>query len=65
MMLDAIKVGKEHNLNYLRLGKKPPLMLHLKYKFYERTVYALLKKTIGIDRGNFFPTAGAAVPDEI
>lgn len=65
MMLDAIKVGKEHNLDYLRLGKKPPLMLHLKYKFYERTIYALLKKTIGIDRGNFFPTAGAAVPDEI
>lgn len=65
MMLDALKVGREHNMDYVRLGKKPPLMLHLKYKFYERTVYALLKKTIGIDRGNFFPTAGAAVPDEI
>ena len=25
----------------------------------------LLKKTIGIENGNFFPTAGAAVPDEI
>ena len=61
MMLDALKVGREHNMDYVRLGKKPPLMLHLKYKFYERTVYALLKKTIGIDRGNFFPTAGAAV----
>ena len=65
MMLDALKVGREHNMDYVLLGKKPPLMLHLKYKFYERTVYALLKKTIGIDRGNFFPTAGAAVPDEI
>ena len=65
MMLDALKVGREHNMDYVRLGKKPPLMLHLKYKFYERTVYALLKKTIGIDRGNFFPTAGAAVPNEI
>lgn len=65
MMLDALKVGREHNMDYVRQGKKPPLMLHLKYKFYERTVYALLKKTIGIDRGNFFPTAGAAVPDEI
>ena len=65
MMLDALKVGREHNMDYVLLGKKPPLMLHLKYKFYERTVYALLKKTIGIDRGNFFPTAGAAVPNEI
>ena len=65
MMLDAIKVGKIHNIDYLRKGKTPPLMLHLKYKFYEKTVYVLLKKTIGIENGNFFPTAGAAVPDEI
>ncbi len=65
MMLDAIKVGKIHNIDYLRKGKNPPLMNQLKYKFYEKTVYALLKKTIGIENGNFFPTAGAAVPDEI
>ena len=65
MMLDAIKVGKIHNIDYLRKGKTPPLMNQLKYKFYEKTVYALLKKTSGIENGNFFPTAGAAVPDEI
>ena len=65
MMLDAIKVGKIHNIDYLRKGKTPPLMNQLKYKLYEKTVYALLKKTIGIENGNFFPTAGAAVPDEI
>ena len=65
MMLDAIKVGKIHNIDYLRLGKTPPVMNQLKYKFYEKTIYSLLKKTIGIENGNFFPTAGAAVPDEI
>ena len=65
MMLDAIKTGKIHNVDYLRRGKTPPLMNQLKYKFYEKTVYALLKKTIGIENGRFFPTAGAAVPDEI
>lgn len=65
LMLDAIKVGRIHNLDYLRQGKTPPLMIQLKYKFYEKTIYQLLKKTIGIENGNFFPTAGAAVPDEI
>lgn len=65
MMQDAIKVGRAHNLDYLRMGKTPPLMLHLKYKFYEKTVYALLKKTIGIENGTFFPTAGAAVSNEV
>ena len=53
------------NLDYLRQGKTPPMMNQLKYKFYEKTIYSLLKKTIGIENGNFFPTAGAAVPDEI
>lgn len=62
VMKDAVRVGRRYNLDYIRLGKRPPLFLHLRYKFYERTIYSLLKKTIGIDRGNFFPTAGAAIP---
>lgn len=65
LMLDALKVGRAHNIDYVRLGKTPPVMLRMKYKFYEKTVYALLKKTIGIENGHFFPTAGAAVSDEI
>ncbi|MCD8080012.1 MAG: long-chain fatty acid--CoA ligase [Bacteroides sp.] len=65
LMLDAIQVGRKHNLDYLRVGKTPPLGLQLKFKFYQKTVYSLLKKTIGIENGNFFPTAGAAIPDEI
>ncbi len=65
LMLDAIKVGKTHNIDYIRVGKTPPLGNRLKYKFYEKTVYKLLKETIGIENGNFFPTAGAAIPDGI
>lgn len=65
LMIDAIRVGKQHNVDYLRVGKTPPMLLRLKYKFYEKTIYALLKKTIGLENGNFFPVAGAAVPDEV
>ena len=65
LMLDAIRVGKIHNVDCLRTGKRPSLGIRLKYKFYEKTVYALLKKTIGLENGKFFPVAGAAVPDEI
>ena len=65
LMLDALKTGREHNIDYLMNGKTPPPMLHLKYKFYEKTIYSVLKKTIGIERGNFFPTAGAAVSKQI
>lgn len=65
LMQDALQVGKLHNIEYLMKGKTPPAWLHLKYKFYERTIYSLLKKTIGIENGNFFPTAGAAIPVEV
>ena len=64
-MLDAIKVGREHNLDYVYKGLTPPPVLHMKYKFYEKTIYSLLKKTIGIENGRFFPTAGAAIPPAV
>ena len=65
LMQDAIKVGREHNVNYVSKGKTPPLWLHMKYKFYEKTIIGLLKKTLGLDRGAFFPTAGAAIPPAV
>lgn len=65
LMLDAIRVGKIHNIDYLSKGLTPPLGIRLKYKFYDKFIYSLLKKVIGIENGNFFPTAGAAVPDKI
>lgn len=65
LMLDAIKVGKIHNIDYLSKGLTPPLLIRLKYRFYDKFIYSLLKKVIGIENGNFFPTAGAAVPDKV
>ncbi len=65
LMLDAIRVGKIHNIDYLSKGLTPPLGIRLKYKFYDKFIYSLLKRVIGIENGNFFPTAGAAVPDKI
>ena len=65
MMLDAIRVGREYNIDYLMNGKTPPSSLRWKYQLYERTVFSLLKKTIGIENGNFFPTAGAAIPYKV
>lgn len=65
IMLDAIKTGKKYNIDYKRVGKKAPLFISMKYKLYDKSVYTLLKKTIGIERGSFFPTAGAAIPNAV
>ena len=65
LMQDALKVGREYNVTYRMSGKKPPLALELKYRFYEKTIIALLLQNLGLERGNFFPTAGAAIPKEV
>jgi len=65
LMRHAIKVGQERNLEYKRFGKKAPVGLNLKYLFYKKTLFKVLKKVIGLDRGLFFPTAGAALSDEV
>jgi long-chain acyl-CoA synthetase len=64
-MIDAIRIGRIYNIECLRKGIKPPVSVRLKYALYEKTIYKLLKKTIGIENGNFFPTAGAAVPPAV
>ncbi|MDE5745366.1 MAG: long-chain fatty acid--CoA ligase [Paramuribaculum sp.] len=61
----AIKVGKKRNLNYKRIGKRPPFMLELAYKFFDRIGFTPLKRVIGIERGRFFPTAGAPLSPKI
>ena len=65
LMQDALKIGREYNVTYRMNGKKPPLALELKYRFYEKTIISLLLQNLGLERGNFFPTAGAAIPKEV
>ena len=62
MMQDALRVGKAYNVDYRMKGLTPPVGLKMQYLFYEKTVIALMLKTLGLERHNFFPTAGSAIP---
>ncbi|MDH6305769.1 long-chain acyl-CoA synthetase [Parabacteroides sp. PF5-5] len=61
----AIRVGHRHNLEYKNKGIKPPLGLRLQFFFYDKTIFMLLKKVLGIQKGRLFPTAGAPLSDEV
>lgn len=65
IFLDAIETGRMYNLEYKNKGLKAPLGLSLKFKFYNKTVFTLLKKVLGIERGRLFPVAGAPLSDTI
>lgn len=61
----ALSVGRRYNLDYRRKGLQPPMLLAAEYRFWDKRVFSLLKKAIGIPEPNFFPTAGAPLSDRI
>lgn len=62
---DSVKTGRRYNLEYRNQGKSVPLSTKVKFQFYKLTVFNLIKKVVGIERGNFFPVAGAPLSDKI
>lgn len=65
LIKNALDVGGRMWEEYLSKGKTPPLGLKMRYKFYDKTIIKVLRKTLGLERGNFFPVAGAAIPREV
>ena len=59
MVSRALKTGRRRNLDYVRLGAKPPYFLEKEYRFWDRRVFSKIKHTIGLPDPNIFPTAGA------
>ncbi len=65
LIREALEVGKRYWVNYRSKCKTAPIGLTLQYKLYDKTVIKLLRKTLGLERANFFPTAGAAVSPQV
>ncbi|MDR1102745.1 MAG: long-chain fatty acid--CoA ligase [Tannerella sp.] len=65
LCLRAIRVGRRYQLDYRRTGRRPPFGLSLSFHFYDRMIFTLLKKVLGLDRGRLFPVAGAPLADSI
>lgn len=61
----AIKVGEKYNLDHKMVGKKPSAWLSFRYNFYDKTLFHILRKVVGIDRGIMFPVAGAACSEKV
>lgn len=65
LIREALEVGGRYWVNYRSKCKAAPLGLTLQYKLYDKTIIRLLRKTLGLERARFFPTAGAAVSPEV
>jgi len=65
IMNSALKIGTIRNLEYARNEQKAPFYIEWSYKLFDRIVFQKLKKTIGIENGNYFPVAGSPLSDKI
>ncbi|MBQ0073723.1 MAG: long-chain fatty acid--CoA ligase [Prevotella sp.] len=61
----ALETGRQYHIEHLAKGKKPSLALTLKYKVIDKTILALVRKQLGLEHANIFPTAGAVVSKEV
>ena len=61
----ALKVGIDRNMNYVRRGLKAPWWLETQYKFFDKRIFGPVRRVMGIERGNIFPTAGAPLSSNI
>ncbi len=61
----ALATGHEYILNYRNKGLKAPASLTAKFLFYDKTVFTLVKKAVGLQNGRFFPVAGAPLSDTV
>ena len=61
----ALNIGKKRNITYLARGKRVPIALEMEYKVLNRTILSLVRKQLGLENPNIFPTAGAYVSPEV
>lgn len=61
----ALRVGHKYHIEYRIHGRKAPWGLRISNAVYRYTVFYILKRVLGLERGRFFPTAGAPLSDEI
>jgi len=61
----ALAIGRKHNIEYLSRGKRPPIALQAEYQLYNKTVFSLVRKQLGLENAHFFPTAGSYVSPQV
>jgi len=62
---EALEIGRKYNLDYVAKQKRAPLALKLRYEFINKTILSLVRKQLGLEHPNIFPTAGATISPEV
>ena len=61
----ALEVGRRYNVECKMRCKCPSPWLAMEYKLLDKMILRLVRKQIGLENSNLFPTAGARVSPEV
>lgn len=61
----AIAVGYRYQVHYKCKQVPPPRSLAILFHLYDNTIFKMLRKALGLEKGRFFPVAGAPLPDHV
>jgi long-chain acyl-CoA synthetase len=61
----GVRVGRSYQLEYVRKGKKVPLLLHWRYLLYKATLFRFIQKEVGLSRARVLPVAGAKLSNDL
>ena len=61
----ALEVGRRYNVECKMRCKCPSPWLAMEYKLLDKMILSLVRKQIGLENSNLFPTAGARVSPEV
>lgn len=65
MFRHALEVGRRYNVECKMRCKCPSPLLAMEYKLLDKMILSLVRKQIGLENSNLFPTAGARVSPEV
>lgn len=65
MFRHALEVGRRYNVECKMRCKCPSPWLAMEYKLLDKMILSLVRKQIGLENSNIFPTAGARVSPEV
>ena len=61
----ALEVGRRYNIDCKSRCKRPSPLLAMEYKLVDKAILRLVRKQVGLEHSNLFPTAGARVSPEV
>lgn len=61
----ALVVGEKYNVGYFGNKKNAPRALALEYKMYDKTLFNIVRRELGLTHPHLFPCAGAFVSPDL